>query len=121
MDKQKGFGKAQPSKEKSAFTHYWVVEGEVWAFNNPTGGTIKPCKDTNQYKSGNKDSLDAAITELSGKDDGFYKFGVHEPGQAASWKVEPISVATKRSINATKNLIASKKSEKNPLPKTALK
>ncbi len=111
-EKAKGFGQKQPQKEKSSFTHFWVVEGEVWTFNNPAGGAIKPCKDTNQYKSGDTASIDTAIQELSGKEDGFYKFGVHEPGAKASWKFETLSVATKRAINATKNLIASKKLEK---------
>jgi hypothetical protein len=121
MEKSKGFGKTQSPKEKSSFTHFWVVEGEVWAFNNPTGGTIKPCKETSQYKSGNTESIDAAIQDLSGKEDGFYKFGIHEPGSKASWKSEPLSTATKRAINATKNLIASKKLEKAAMPKTAFK
>ncbi len=121
MDKGKGFGKAQPKKEKSSFTHFWVVEGEVWTFNNPAGGAIRPCKETNQYKSGDTANIDKAIEELAGKEDGFYKFGVHESGSEASWKFETLSTATKRAINATKNLIASKKLEKAALPKTAFK
>lgn len=121
MDKRKGFGKAQPQKEKSSFTHFWVVEGEVWTFNNPAGGAIKPCKETNQYKSGDTASIETAIQDLSEKEDGFYKFGVHDPGAEASWKYEALSTATKRSINATKNLIASKKIEKAAMPQTAFK
>jgi hypothetical protein len=113
MDKgTKGFGKAQPKKEKSSFAHFWMVEGEVWTFNSPAGGAIKPCKETKQYKSGDTASIDSAIEALSGKEDGFYKFGVHEAGAEASWKFEALSAATQRSINATKNLIASKKLEK---------
>jgi hypothetical protein len=120
-DKGKGFGKAQPKKEKSLFSHFWVVEGEVWTFNSPAGGAIKPCKETSQYKSGDTASIETAIKDLSGKEDGFYKFGVHDPGSEASWKFEPLSTATKRSINATKNLIASKKLEKAAMPQTSFK
>jgi len=108
----KGFGKAQPKKEKGAFSHFWVVDGEVWAFDNKTSGKIKPCKDTNQYKSGDTASIDSAIKALAGKDDGFYKFGPHKAGAKASWKFEALSTATKRAIDATKGLIASKRKEK---------
>lgn len=110
MAKSKGFGKAQPKKEKGAFSHFWVVDGEVWAFDNKGSGTIKPYKSTNQYKS-DEAALEKSAQELNGKDDGFYKFGVHEAGKKASWKFEELSVATKRSINATKTLIESKKLE----------
>lgn len=108
----KGFGKAQPKKEKSSFSHFWVVDGEVWAFDNKTSGKIKPCKETNQYKSGDTASIDSAIKELAGKGDGFYKFGSHEAGAKASWKFDELSTATKRDINATKELMASKRKEK---------
>lgn len=108
----KGFGKAQPKKETGAFSHFWVVDGEVWAFNNKTSGTLKPCKLTNQYKSGDTKGLDKAMKDLAGKDDGFYKFGVHKPGGKASWKFDELSTATKRSINSTKALMASKEKER---------
>lgn len=110
MANGKGFGKAQPKKKESAFSHFWVVDGEVWAFDNKGSGTIKPYKTTNQYKA-DEASIEKSAQELAGKDDGFYKFGVHEAGGKASWKVEDLSVATRRSINATKTLIESKKSE----------
>ncbi|MEL6816121.1 MAG: hypothetical protein AAFP03_15135 [Cyanobacteria bacterium J06598_3] len=108
----KGFGKAQPKKEKSSFSHFWVVDGEVWAFDNKTSGKIKPCKDTNQYKSGDTASIDKAIKALAGKDDGFYKFGPHKAGAKDSWKFDELSTATKRAINATKEQIESKRKEK---------
>lgn len=108
----KGFGKAQPKKEKGAFSHFWVVDSEVWAFDNKTGGKIKPYKDTNQYKTGDTASIDSAVKELDEKADGFYKFGVHKAGAKASWKFDELSTATKRDINATKELMASKVKEK---------
>ncbi len=110
MATSKGFGKAQPKKDKGAFSHFWVVDSEVWTFDNKGSGTIKPYKTTNQYKS-DEAGLEAKAQELDGKEDGFYKFGVHKESDAASWKFEELSVATKRSINATKALIESRKSE----------
>ena len=115
MAQNKGFGKAQPKKEKGSFEQFWVVDGEVWATENKTGGTIKPSKETNRYKSGDTDSIDNAIKELAGKADGFYKFGVHEAGSKASWKFDELSTATARAINATKNIIASKKKEQSAM------
>ena len=111
MAQNKGFGKAQTKKEKDAFEQFWIVDGEVWASDNKTGGTIKPGKETKRYKSGDTDGIDHAIKELAGKADGFYKFGVHEAGSQASWKFDELSTATARAIDATKNLIASKKKE----------
>ena len=115
MAQNKGFGKAQPKKEKGSFEQFWVVDGEVWTTENKTGGTIKPSKETNRYKSGDTDGIDNAIKELAGKADGFYKFGVHEAGSKASWKFDELSTATARAINATKNLIASKKKEQSAM------
>lgn len=111
MAQNKGFGKAQTKKEKDAFEQFWVVDGEVWAADNKTGGTIKPSKETKRYKSGDTDGIDHAVKELAGKADGFYKFGVHEAGSKASWKFDELSTATARAIDATKNLIANKKKE----------
>ena len=112
MATNKGFGKAQPKKEKGAFEQFWVVDGEVWATDNKTGGTIKPHKQTNRYKSGDVKSIDKAVKELAGKADGFYKFGVHKAGSKASWKFDELSTATARAIEATKNLIAQKQKER---------
>ena len=111
MVKSKGFGKSQSKKEKSKFEQFWVVDGEVWTTNNKTGGTIKPSRETNRYKSGDTESIDKAIKELDGKADGFYKFGIHEAGSKAGWKFDELSTVTKRAIDATKNLMASKKKE----------
>lgn len=121
MAESKGFGKAQPKKEKGAFSHFWVVEGDVWTFDNKGSGAIKPSKETSRYKSGDTDEIDKAIAELSGKADGFYKFGVHAPGSDMSWKFDELSVATKRSINATKNMIASKQLEKTAAQQDAFR
>ena len=110
MAKSKGFGATQPKKDNSAFSHFWIVDGEVWAFDNKGGGSIKPYKTTNQYQADEK-GLDAMAKELNGKADGFYKFGAHAAGSKASWKTEALSAATKRSINATKTLMESKKKE----------
>jgi len=117
MVKGKGFGKAQPKKEKGAFSHFWVVDGDVWTFDHKGSGSIKPYKSTNQYKA-NEADIEAKVAELSGKADGFYKFGAHESGGKASWKFEKTSVVTNRAINATKVLIESKKSEINGKQKT---
>jgi hypothetical protein len=113
MAQNKGFGKAKSKKEKEKgeFKQFWIVDGEVWTSDNKTGGTIKPAKETNRYKSGDTEGIDNAIKELAGKADGFYKFGVHEAGSKASWKFDELSTATARAINATKNLIANKKKE----------
>ncbi len=112
MPKNKGFGKAQPKKEKSAFSRFWVVDGEVWALDDKASGGIKPGKTTSQYKLGKTAEIDKAIKELAGKDDGFYKFGASEPDSKPDWTFEELSATTQRSINATKTLIASKALER---------
>ena len=112
MANNKGFGKAQPKKDKGAFEQFWVVDGDVWTSTNKAGGTIKPYKETNRYKAGDTESIDKAVKELGGKADGFYKFGVHEAGGKASWKFSELSTAITRDINATKNLMAQKEKER---------
>ena len=107
----KGFGKPQPKKEKSAFAHYWVVEGEVWASDSKGEGSIKPSKTTSQYKAGDTADIDTAIKALAGKPDGFYKYGVHEAGGKPDWKFDELSLTAKRSITSTQALLASQKKD----------